>query len=581
MSFTHSSQAFSSSMGDLDIFESLDAARAMFENFPVNLPTLDEALRAANVQNYDLVSKDSIEFAATALRNKDVNSLGLSCEEAAAISCYTLQLKGAKSPFEVINEGLAGSRNRSTLLSTRRLIFLFLSGLRKLPRFAPPVGQQLFRGIKKKVPVKESEANGHQFYAKGRIVTWWGFTSTTTDFDATNGFISGAAESTLFNIGGPDLWGYSIQAFSPFKKETEVLLEPEAKVKVNGVVPFGSNFVAHVELQPFTHLVLEDIIPPVGHILQIPQPPTGLPAGWEARYDPKSRRFYYADTVDKITTWQQPPYNVALPAGWRVAFDQQRNDFFYRNTTLTAPTSVPGSFIAQTGSASMIVQQQVKVSQKPAQQWTPTQIQPQWSMISVQQTQVSQEKRWDCLWKKCPNYVVYGGKLYFVDEKNPRIVTKSIYSNNKECSWGYCTVIGNTALPHNKVTSWNIKILKSKFNNGHNSYIGVAPSDINQNEGYNKCGWYFHCYDSTLYSGPPHSYGNIFSGKEYGPRKGDGKYVHIGDSVGVVMDTTKGELSFVVNDATLGVAYKGIPLDKPLVPCVLLSWRGDSVELIV
>ena len=46
------------------------------------------------------------------------------------------------------------------------------------------------------------------------------------------------------------------------------------------------------------------------------------------------------------------------------------------------------------------------------------------------------------------------------------------------------------------------------------------------------------------------------------------------------MDTTKGELSFVVNSVNLGVAYDGIPLDKPLVPCVILINKGDSVELI-
>ena len=47
------------------------------------------------------------------------------------------------------------------------------------------------------------------------------------------------------------------------------------------------------------------------------------------------------------------------------------------------------------------------------------------------------------------------------------------------------------------------------------------------------------------------------------------------------MDTAKGELSFVVGGVNLGVAFDGIPLDKPLVPCALLLWEGDSVELIV
>ena len=151
---------------------------------------------------------------------------------------------------------------------------------------------------------------------------------------------------------------------------------------------------------------------------------------------------------------------------------------------------------------------------------------------------------------------------------------------NRVCLAGYAYTLQsapmNVIIPANKVTSWSIKILKSSFNNGGGIFIGVAPSDIVQNE-HRKCGWYFHCYDSTLYSGPPHSY----SYKEYGLKKKKGEYVHTGDSVGVVMDTAKGELSFVVNGVNFGIAYEGIPLDKPLVPCVLLTMFGDSVELIL
>ena len=47
------------------------------------------------------------------------------------------------------------------------------------------------------------------------------------------------------------------------------------------------------------------------------------------------------------------------------------------------------------------------------------------------------------------------------------------------------------------------------------------------------------------------------------------------------MDTAKGELSFVLNGMNLGIAYEGIPLDKPLVPCVVLGYKDDSVELVI
>ena len=174
-----------------------------------------------------------------------------------------------------------------------------------------------------------------------------------------------------------------------------------------------------------------------------------------------------------------------------------------------------------------------------------------------------------CVWKECPDDVDERRK-YSVDEENPRIATKIGYD--------YCTIIGNTPLPLNKVTSWSIKILKSRNNGGNGIYIGVAPSDIDQNEKDNrkKCGWYFDCYWTELHSGPPHYYRE----KEYGQRKRYGQYVHTGDSVGVVMDTAKGDLSFV-NGVNLGVAYEGIPLNKPLVPCVLLDYEGDSVELVI
>ena len=129
------------------------------------------------------------------------------------------------------------------------------------------------------------------------------------------------------------------------------------------------------------------------------------------------------------------------------------------------------------------------------------------------------------------------------------------------------------------MTSWSIKVLNSKKNDGNGVYIGVAPSDINQNEGnvYEKCGWYFCCYGSTLCSGPPHNYIN----KEYGPRKIRGEYVCTEDIVCVVMDTAKGELSFALNGVNFGVAYEGIPLDKPLMPCVLIERQDDSVELVI
>ena len=178
----------------------------------------------------------------------------------------------------------------------------------------------------------------------------------------------------------------------------------------------------------------------------------------------------------------------------------------------------------------------------------------------------------DSEWAQCPSYV---GDLaeYGVLTESPKVAKKYGCEGYPHC----CTVIGNTPLPPNQVVSWRINLLNSFDNNGRGFWIGVAPHGINQDddENYNKCGWYFDCYTSSLYSGYPHSY----RGKEYGPRKENGQYVRNGDSVGVVMDTERGELSFTLKNVNLGLAYEGILVDEPLVPCVILGGWWDAVAL--
>lgn len=179
------------------------------------------------------------------------------------------------------------------------------------------------------------------------------------------------------------------------------------------------------------------------------------------------------------------------------------------------------------------------------------------------------------IWKECPENVDKD-KKYSVDMINPRIATK-VASQGSSSTW--CTIVGNTPFPLNMVISWDIKLLNLKKNKGHEILVGVAPVDIDQNYdvNYEKCGWYFECYYSKLYAGPPD---DVYVNKKYKPRKKKGKFVHTGDSVGVMMDTQKGNMSFFMNGINYGIAYGGIPLDKPLVPCVLLLWDGNSIELL-
>ena len=90
-----------------------------------------------------------------------------------------------------------------------------------------------------------------------------------------------------------------------------------------------------------------------------------------------------------------------------------------------------------------------------------------------------------CVWKKCPSRVE-GNRKYDVDEKCP-VAAKSPRN-------GWSTVVGSGLLPPGKATEWHVRILKSKYNDCDSLYVGVAPSDINQNEdcNYEKCGWYLN-----------------------------------------------------------------------------------------
>lgn len=187
-----------------------------------------------------------------------------------------------------------------------------------------------------------------------------------------------------------------------------------------------------------------------------------------------------------------------------------------------------------------------------------------------------------CVWRECPRYVGSGCE-YVIDSQNARVATKNDTGEDDDYAYGYSfttysTIAGNTALPRNGVTSWDIKIVKSWMNNARGVYVGVAPIDVSpiHNENFEKCGWYLDCYRSMLWSGPPHG----LRGVAYGQRKMEGRYVGTGGVVGVVMDMERGELSFVIEGVNEGVAFEGIPLDKPLVPCVILEYNGDSVEII-
>ena len=171
-------------------------------------------------------------------------------------------------------------------------------------------------------------------------------------------------------------------------------------------------------------------------------------------------------------------------------------------------------------------------------------------------------------WEECPEYV-RTKRRYSLDPMNSNIAMCKDYEFLHP-------LIGNTAIPLNTVTSWRVRILNSKNNDGDRICVGVVPQsiDLNSNE---QIGWYLNCFESVLCSGPPQN----FICEEYGPSNddGDGSYVHTGSTIDVKVDTMNGEISFNINKQGYEIAYDKIPLDEPLVASVILDYEGDSVEL--
>ena len=102
--------------------------------------------------------------------------------------------------------------------------------------------------------------------------------------------------------------------------------------------------------------------------------------------------------------------------------------------------------------------------------------------------------------------------------------------------------------------------------------VGVAPIDFDINSSlYSNCGWYFY-FKNYLWSGSPHKFGckeaNLTLIK------------NINDEIIVIMDMEKGNLKFIINNEDKGDSFTNIPLDKPLVPAVMLYHTNDSIEIM-
>ena len=149
---------------------------------------------------------------------------------------------------------------------------------------------------------------------------------------------------------------------------------------------------------------------------------------------------------------------------------------------------------------------------------------------------------------------------YNLSGENNDIITK--IAND-----GYRGTLILNELERSKENSWKIKLLNSTDN--FHYYLGVATSDFNINENYRHCGWYLYIWNQRLYS---QNQDNI-ADKNFQadlPK----------NEVKIVMNMKERTLKFIIDGKDNGIAFKDIPLEKPLYPAIFMYYKNDSLQFI-
>ena len=99
--------------------------------------------------------------------------------------------------------------------------------------------------------------------------------------------------------------------------------------------------------------------------------------------------------------------------------------------------------------------------------------------------------------------------------------------------------------------------------------VGVAPIDFDINSSIYNYGWYYFCYNSSLYSGPPHNYVNKETNLNI-----------VQNEIKIIMNLKEITLKFIIDNEDKGESYSNIPIDITLTPAVLLYNKNDSIEIL-
>ena len=166
----------------------------------------------------------------------------------------------------------------------------------------------------------------------------------------------------------------------------------------------------------------------------------------------------------------------------------------------------------------------------------------------------------DFIYKFENNSIEFNHKQKYIILGDKNNIVEKIIDDNR-----FILVKVENILETQKIHKWKISLLNTK---SKLIMVGITPDEQNLNPSLNNInGWYFYCFNSTLYSGKPHNYKNKIASSE-----------KIIKDIFIIFDMNKGNLDFIMNNKKIE-GYIGIPLDKPLYPSILLYDKSDKIEI--
>ena len=264
---------------------------------PITNALTSGPIRELNIHNFGIVVEMAIAHGDYyTASNKDMSS-----DDASAIAIYTIE----SAFYTVLNEEMR-SKARTNLTPFIKFIILLTRAIERCPI---PIVNVVYRAFNNDVSTD---------YIKGKKFTWAQFSSTTTEIDKAEAFLSkcpAGTKGTLFiidlsiKVGAKDIKGASTMP-----EECEIVFAPMSSFEVIGVINSDGFIIVQLRTIPSNRCLLKFVLlPSPPSLLSNPSASTSLLSGSSASSAPASA----SSTSASASTQLLLSSSASTPISWR------------------------------------------------------------------------------------------------------------------------------------------------------------------------------------------------------------------------------------------------------------------------